>query len=225
MATLEWHDYLESEEFDTKAEFDSSLQKNNSIKLLLNDPNLTLYISELSPKSIYCIAIGATENLLGKIRPQLPSHHSPVLLRLNDKGLEDKQFELINNTYTLVYNVGKKNLSGLRRLDDYSEVVDEYALMHDYHPEINKEELEQRLRKFNLQELRADGATLWLEDMRDSYETSFFSQQSDPKKLLDLLRKLGSFEMELDTHLPACEYLYANMKQHCTYECSLYRLK
>lgn len=224
MAKLEWHDYIESEEFGTKAEFDSSLLKSGSIKFLLNDPDLTLYTSELSPKSIYCVIIGTTNDLPGKIKPHLPSDHSPVFLRLNNNEARDDQLELITDTYSLEYNEGKKDLSGLQELDDYNEVINEYIHTHDYHSEINREILERRLRKFNLQELRFNDVTIWLEDMGDSYETSYFSLQSDPQKLLNVLRGLGSFEMELDTHLLACAYLYEHMKEYCTYECSLYRI-
>lgn len=226
MKNIQWQQYVENEQFATKADFDAFLKHSSDIELLLCNAELTLYKTAMYPESFYCIASGKLDDILNQLDKVSLAQHESIFIRIKDKGLTHPKLKKITDTYLLSFSSGEKHAVKLEDIKNYEEIVTNYISTHQHHTKIDKRLLEKRLKSFNLKELHDDGFVIWTETVADYYETSYFRTDDSPessKQLLDQLLALGAFEMELDLHIPESTYLYEHLKPYCTYECSLFR--
>lgn len=227
LATLKWDDYIESGDISSKMLFDADLSKLEGTNILLTDPTFTLYTTDLYPKSRFLIALGD----LNEIASSLPlDSERSTFIKLKVLDLNADSVEKIYDSYEVDYSAGKKKSLASLNIDTQDcteEVVDIYIANHRHHENINRTLISNVIKSYGLQKLCGKGFNIYLEDLGESYETSFFSTDgtdAGKRALLKQLKDLGSFEMELDSTLSEFELLKADLAEYCKYSCSLYRI-
>lgn len=225
---LEWQDYLESEEFATKEDFDTHAADSEDYELLLSSPTTTLYRVELYPNSLFLITLGSLGSNLDLLSEYI---NCSVFIKCRLRKLNSTKFEKIFDSFEITYRDGDKtpqeSLVGLEALGGLDEVLDLYTTNHAHHSSIDRERLRIVLESYSLQRLSGNGFNIYLEDQGDSYETSFFStdgRTESVNNLLGCLKGLGCFEMELDSNLKEFSEIMSQFKDVSTYGCSLYKL-
>ncbi|MEM6997766.1 MAG: hypothetical protein AAF413_02530 [Patescibacteria group bacterium] len=222
MSTLQWNDYVEGERFGSKADFDKFIKKSKRHTLIFANDSISLYTLKLYPGSPKLVIVGELDSL-----KTAPPTNDLLFLRVKKDRIRSPHLTKVTDTYSLTYLNSPKQNVALRDVENLDGLLQNYLSTHQHYRNIDKELLADELGNMDLKILEGDGFTIWLEDLGDRYETSYYRVGDNPEaqgRLLNQLKSLGSFEMEIDLHIPSNQFIYYNLKDFCTYECSLYRL-
>ncbi len=229
--SFKWRDYLHSEEFEIKEDFDVYLLSSSGYKVVLSSASITLYAIDLYPKSLFLIIIGSLDpEKVVKLLADSPMN--PIFIKARVQSVNNPRLEKIFDSLDINHmGLGKtsvEELTHLQTLDSLDEVLNFYVRNHCHHLGTNKKVLSEVFKGYSIQKLSGHGFSVYFEDQGDFYETSLFSTDGKGKSVENLIKQLenmGRFKMELDSNLGEFNQLMESLKNSSSYGRSLFRIK